>query len=118
MNRLILFLGLALLGSTAQANDYLRDQAEVENLLKGATLKGIYLRTQSDYSLEFGEDGKLRDGKDEDARWWVNELGQYCREWLSGPLAGNEGCMDLQREGSFIRLYFDGRQVAEGNLER
>lgn len=118
MIRSALFLSFALFGGSAMAADYLRDPAEVETLLKGATLHGTYLRTQSEYVLEFGADGLLRDGKEEGARWWVNELGQYCREWLTGPLAGNEGCMDLQREGQFVRLYFEGRQVAEGSLQR
>lgn len=107
-----------LLAGTALADDYLRDPVKVEALLKGATLEGTYLRTQSGYRLVFREDGTLEDAREAGARWWVNDKGQYCREWLSGPLAGNAGCMDLRFEGERIQLFFDGRQVAEGLLQR
>lgn len=107
-----------LLAAQVHAGDYLRDPVEVEALLKGATLDGTYLRTNSDYRLVFREDGTLEDARESGARWWVSELGQYCREWLSGPLAGNEGCMDLQFEDGQLRMFFDGRPVAEGVLQR
>ncbi len=115
LRKLFVLLPLMLTGN-ALAGEYLRDQAEVEALLKGATLDGTYLRTHSDYRLVFRADGTLEDGREAGARWWVSEQGQYCREWLSGPLAGNEGCMDLRLDDGRIQLFFDGRQVADGVL--
>lgn len=107
-----------LFAGTVLADDYLRDPVEVEALLKGATLDGTYLRTNTDYQLVFRDDGTLDDGREAGARWWVSEQGQYCREWLTGPLAGNEGCMDLKLEDGRLRMFFDGRPVAEGVLQR
>ncbi|MDX9741845.1 MAG: hypothetical protein RBT81_11800 [Gammaproteobacteria bacterium] len=118
MSRLIMFPVLALLAGTAVAEDYLRNKAEVETLLSGATLNGIYLRSQSAYTLEFRADGTLMDKNGAGARWWVNDSGQYCREWLSGRLAGNKACMDLARDGQRITIYSNGKKVAEGELAR
>lgn len=118
MSRLLTLMTLALLAGTAAAEDYLRNKAEVETLLRGATLHGVYLRTQSAYTLEFRADGTLVDKNGAGARWWVNDSGQYCREWLSGQLAGNQACMDLARNGQRITLYSNGKKVAEGELSR
>lgn len=118
MTRLLTLLTLTLLAGAAVAADYLRDKAEVEALLSGATLHGVYLRTQSAYTLEFCADGTLMDKDGAGARWWVNETGQYCREWLSGRLSGNRACMDLAREGRRIAIYSNGNKVAVGELVR
>ncbi len=113
------FLVLTTLGTgMASAQDYLRDRAEVETMLSGATLTGVYLRSQSHYVLNFSPDGTLVDAGGAEARWWVNDSGQYCREWSSGRLAGNHACMDLVREGDGIGIYSDGNRVAEGRLAR
>lgn len=113
-------ISLLLLFSFGQAfaGEALRDPQAVEVLLKGATLQGVYLRTGSAYTLEFREDGQLVDGRGAAARWWVNDQGQYCREWLSGQLAGNRACMDIRQEGRHIQLYSAGKRVAEGELLR
>jgi hypothetical protein len=118
MPRLLLLLTLTLLAGTAAAEDFMRNKTEVEALLSGATLHGVYLRTQSAYTLEFRADGMLVDKDGAGARWWVSETGQYCREWLSGRLAGNQACMDLVRAGQRITLYSNGKKVAEGELSR
>ncbi|GAB4302162.1 MAG: hypothetical protein Kow0096_23510 [Thiohalomonadaceae bacterium] len=118
MPRLLTLMALALLAGAAAAEDYLRNKAEVEALLSGATLNGVYLRTQSAYTLEFRADGTLVDKNGAGARWWVNDSGQYCREWLSGRLAGNQACMDLAREGQRVVVYSNGKKVAEGELVR
>ena len=111
-------LTLALLAGAASAQDYLRDQTEVRALLEGATLSGVYLRSQSPYTLEFRADGSLVDQRGESARWWVSDTGQYCREWLTGRLAGNKACMDLVLDGNRIHMYSNGNRVAEGELSR
>lgn len=118
MSRLLTLMTLALLAGSAAAEDYLRNKAEVEALLRGATLHGVYLRTQSAYTLEFRTDGTLVDKNGAGARWWVNDSGQYCREWRSGQLAGNQACMDLARAGQRITFYSNGKKVAEGALSR
>lgn len=105
-------------GATANAADYLRDRAEVEALLTGATLKGTYLRTGSPYTLEFRADGALIKGSGGNGRWWVNSQGQYCREWLSGRLQGNQACLDLALEGDTLAIYSRDKRVAEGRLVR
>lgn len=114
---LCLLLPLLVIGQ-AQAQEFLRDKAEIEALLAGATLHGVYLRTGSAYALTFGKEGVLAGEQHAGARWWVNEQGQYCREWLSGPLAGNEACMDVALSDGQILLFSNGRRVAEGILQR
>ncbi len=118
MIRLLTLMALTLLAGSAAAGDYLHNKAEVEALLSGATLNGIYLRTQSAYTLEFRADGTLADKSGAAARWWVSDSGQYCREWLSGRLAGNKACMELMRDGNRIAIYSGGKKVAEGELSR
>ena len=118
MFRKIFVVMFMLLAAQAHAGDYLRDPVEVEALLKGATLDGTYLRTNSDYRLVFREDGTLEDARESGARWWVTEQGQYCREWLNGPLAGNEACMDVALDGERVLLFSNGSRVAEGELQR
>ncbi|SCZ52129.1 hypothetical protein [Thiohalomonas denitrificans] len=116
--RAILFW-LVLLGcsSTVHGADYLRDKSEVRSLLEGQILQGTYLRTGSAYTLEFAEDGTLRNSSGAEGRWWVNDQGQYCREWLSGRLKGNKACLDLMAEDDGgIAIYSRGKRVAEGLL--
>jgi hypothetical protein len=105
-------------GGGVYAQDFLRDPAEVQALLSGTTLSGVYLRSNSPYTLEFRPDGTLVDAHGASARWWVDEDGRYCREWTSGRLAGNRACMDLVLEGNRIHMYSSGNRVAEGELSR
>lgn len=114
--RVVIVSAVMVLAGVAAAQDFMRDKAEVETMLKGATLTGVYLRTQSRYVLKFGQDGTLADTSGARARWWVSDTGQYCREWLTGRLAGNSACMDLVRDGDRISIYSNGIKVAEGEL--
>ena len=116
--RFVILAGAMAFVGTAAAQDFMRDKAEVEAMLKGATLTGVYLRTQSRYALKFGENGTLADTSGAGARWWVSDTGQYCREWLTGRLAGNSACMDLVRDGDRISIYSNGIKVAEGELSQ
>lgn len=108
----------AALNGVAVAQDFLNDQAQVQALLSGAILTGTYLRTNSPYELEFRADGSLVNQRGESARWWVNDSGQYCREWIDGRLAGNEACMKITHDDNRISIYSGGRKVAEGELNR
>jgi hypothetical protein len=101
----------------ASAADYLRERDTVESMLSGARLQGTYLRTQSPYTLDFRTDGTLVNTTGEQGRWWVNEQGQYCREWLTGRLQGNKACLDLTVEGDTVAVHSAGKRVAEGRLE-
>ncbi|HRP74082.1 MAG TPA: hypothetical protein PK725_00875 [Rhodocyclaceae bacterium] len=116
--RVVIVSAAMVMAGVAAAQDFMRNKAEVEAMLKGATLTGVYLRTQSRYVLKFGEDGMLVDTSGAGARWWVSDVGQYCREWLTGNLAGNSACMDLVRDGDHISIYSNGNKVAEGELSR
>ncbi len=98
----------------SMAQDFVTDRAEVEKLLTGATFIGVYLRTESAYTLKFGTDGTLTDSNGAKARWWVDEQARYCREWLDGALKGNTGCMNVEVEDGQVALYSDGRKVVEG----
>lgn len=102
----------------AMAQNFITDKAEVEKLLSGATFIGVYLRTESAYTLNFGADGKLTDASGANGRWWVDEQGQYCREWLDGKLKGNSGCMGVEFEDGQVALYSKGNKVSEGILTR
>jgi hypothetical protein len=110
----------ALMLCTAEivAAEYLTDPAEVDALLRGTVLHGTYLRTRSAYTLHFRADGTLINQRNETGRWWVNEEGQYCREWDTGRLAGNKACMSLIRDGGQIEFHSRGRKVAVGTLSR
>lgn len=111
-----LFTAVALTAAagSVHAQGFLSDRAEVEQLLSGATLIGVYLRTETAYTLKFGTDGTLTDASGATARWWVDEEGRYCREWLDGKLKGNRGCMNVELEDGQVALYSDGRKVVEG----
>lgn len=106
-------LGLA---HPALAGDYVDDKGAVESLLKGKTLKGVYLRTKSPYLLRFGTDGSLVNQVGAKGRWWGNNKGQYCREWKSGKLKGNKACMDMKATAEGVAIYHRGKKVAEGRL--
>ncbi|HRP66142.1 MAG TPA: hypothetical protein PLF79_08725 [Thauera sp.] len=98
------------------AQDFITSKAEVEQLLSGATLIGVYLRTETAYTLKFGTDGTLTDTTGAKARWWVDEEARYCREWLDGKLKGNTGCMNVELADGQIALYSEGKKVVEGIL--
>lgn len=115
---LILIIPILFITSTASAADYLRNHAEVHAMLNGSRLEGIYLRTNSPYSLSFHKDGTLVNQKGERGRWWVNQLGQYCRVWATGQLKGHWTCLDLARENNQIAIYSSDKKVAEGILVR
>ena len=98
----------------ALAQNFITDKAQVETLLTGATFIGVYLRTESAYTLKFGTDGTLTDTTGAKARWWVDDQARYCREWLDGKLKGNIGCMNVELEDGQVALYSDGKKVVEG----
>lgn len=105
---------LAAFTAPALAQDYLSNKTEVEELLSGNTFIGIYLRTESAFTLNFAADGKLTDAAGANGRWWVDDEGRYCREWLDGRLKGNSGCMHLELEDGQLAMYSNGKKVVEG----
>ena len=94
------------------------EQLQLEQLLSGAKLEGIYLRTRSSYTLIFDADGSLKNQRGETGRWWVNPQGQYCRLWETGKLKGHQACLDLIVESEGVSIYSRGKRVAEGELKR
>ncbi len=113
---LVAGVALSAVASAAMAQNFISTKAEAEQLLNGATLVGIYLRTESAYTLKFATDGSLTDTTGAKARWWIDDQGRYCREWLDGKLAGNKGCMNIEFEDGQVALYSEGRKVVEGIL--
>lgn len=111
---LLATLAFAAASGSALAQNFITDKAEVEKLLTGATFIGVYLRTESAYTLKFGTDGTLTDTTGAKARWWVDQQGRYCREWLDGKLKGNTGCMNVELEDGQVALYSEGKKVVEG----
>ena len=113
---LVAGVALSAVASAAMAQNFISTKAEAEQLLNGATLVGIYLRTESAYTLKFATDGSLTDTTGAKARWRIDDQGRYCREWLDGKLAGNKGCMNIEFEDGQVALYSEGRKVVEGIL--
>ena len=113
---LVAGVALSAVASAAMAQNFISTKAEAEQLLNGATLVGIYLRTESAYTLKFATAGSLTDTTGAKARWWIDDQGRYCREWLDGKLAGNKGCMNIEFEDGQVALYSEGRKVVEGIL--
>ena len=111
---LLATLAFAAASGSAMAQSFMTDKVEVEKLLTGATFIGVYLRTETAYTLKFGTDGTLTDTTGAKARWWVDEQGRYCREWLDGKLKGNTGCMNVELKDGQVALYSDGKKVVEG----
>ena len=70
---LLAAVALATASTGALAQNFMKDKAEVEKLLTGATFIGVYLRTESAYTLQFGTDGTLTDTTGAKARWWVDD---------------------------------------------
>ena len=66
---LLVAVALSAASGLATAQNFISTKAEAEQLLKGATLIGIYLRTESAYTLKFGTDGSLTDTGGAKARW-------------------------------------------------
>ncbi|MEO5336505.1 MAG: hypothetical protein H7841_06390 [Magnetospirillum sp. WYHS-4] len=107
----------ALPAAAQEVPQALREKTKVEGLLKGRTLEGTYLRTGSPYRLVFGADGGLVNQEGAQGRWWVDDQGQYCREWTSGALQGNRACLGVaQAVDGGIAFLHEGRKVAEGRL--
>lgn len=111
---LAMALALSTMSAGAMAQNFVTSKAEVEQLLSGATFIGVYLRTESAYTLKFGTDGTLTDTTGAKARWWVDDEARYCREWLDGKLKGNTGCMNVGLEDGQVALYSEGKKVVEG----
>ena len=110
-------VALSAMSGAAVAQNFISNKAEAEQLLEGATLIGIYLRTETAYTLKFGTDGSLTDASGAKARWWIDDQGRYCREWLDGKLAGIKGCLIIEFEVGQVALYSEGRKVVEGKLK-
>ena len=113
---LVAALALSTMAGGVLAQNFMTDKAAVEKLLTGATFIGVYLRTESAYTLKFGTDGTLTDTTGAKARWWVDDQARYCREWLDGKLKGNTGCMNVEFEDGQVALYSEGKKVVEGVL--
>lgn len=93
-------------------------QAELKEKLSGATFIGTYLRDGSPYVMEFGADGQLRDNRQRSGRWWINEKGEYCREWTSGPHSGSASCLEILVHGARMALYSGNERLMDGELKR
>ncbi|MET0087938.1 MAG: hypothetical protein ABW082_15640 [Sedimenticola sp.] len=115
-SRILPSLVLALCAVQLNAGGFMDNPAEVTAMLTGKQLQGTYLRTQSPYSLHFKADGTLVNQRDEKGKWWINEQGQYCREWFTGRLTGNRSCMNLAMEDGVLVFYSKQKRVATGNL--
>jgi len=111
---LLATLAFTAVSGNALAQNFITDKAQVEKLLTGATFIGVYLRTESAYTLKFDTDGTLTDTTGAKARWWVDDQARYCREWLDGKLKGNTGCMNVELEDGQVALYSEGKKVVEG----
>ena len=102
--------------SLLYAADYLDNEVEVRKMLSGHKLNGLYLRTQTAYSLQFNKDGSLINQNGEQGHWWVSKQGQYCRKWETGRLKGHQTCLELVRETDGIAIYSKNKKVAVGKL--
>jgi hypothetical protein len=98
-----------------QASAY---KAEIEAALTGAAFSGSYVRDGSPYTLHFDADGKLTDNRGGEGRWWVNDEGEYCREWSTGPLAGSNACLEVLIHGKRMAVYSGNERVLDGMLVR
>ena len=88
----------------------------LESRLAGATFQGIYIRAGTPYTMNFGRDGSLADSAGRTGRWWVDDEGQYCREWADGPMAGVETCMEVIFHLGKVAIYSGDDKVLEGEI--
>ncbi|MGF1547558.1 MAG: hypothetical protein ACFCUG_09530 [Thiotrichales bacterium] len=93
-------------------------QAMLTESLAGATFSGTYLRAGSPYSMNFHADGRLSDSAKRSGRWWVDEAGDYCREWTDGPMAGVPACMKWVVNAGRVEIFSGADKVLEGELIR
>lgn len=93
-------------------------KAELEKALGGSVFTGTYMRDNSPYVLEFGEDGSLKDNHAGEGRWWVSDDAEYCREWSAGPLAGTSVCLEIIVHGKRMAVYQGNDKVLDGELVR
>ncbi len=110
--------GVLLLGgaSLAQADASSSAANELKTTLSGATFSGTYLRAGTPYTMAFGEDGRLSDSAGREGRWWVDESGDYCREWETGPMAGVTTCMEVIIHMGRVAIYSGDEKMLEGEL--
>jgi hypothetical protein len=113
--RLAILAGV-LAAMPALADGVIADAREVDALLRGKTLEGVYLRTASPYRLVFGKDGKLINQDGSEGRWWIDDQARYCREWTTGALQGNKACLGVARAPKGIAILHGDKVVAEGTL--
>lgn len=92
------------------------EASPLEARLSGKVLVGTYTRDGSPYVLEFRSDKTLVDNRGGEGRWWIDDKGDYCREWASGPLAGNSGCYEILVHGARVAIYADDAKVIDGEL--
>lgn len=92
------------------------EASPLEARLSGKVLMGTYIRDGSPYVLEFRSDKTLVDNRGGAGRWWIDDKGDYCREWTSGPLAGNSGCYEILVHGARVAIYADDTKVIDGEL--
>lgn len=111
--------GAALAAEPAAGDDARQAyKAEVEAALSGSVFTGTYARDNSPYVLEFGADGTLKDNRAGEGRWWVNDDGEYCREWSTGPLAGTSACLEVIVHGKRMAVYSGNDKVLDGAIVR
>ncbi len=84
--------------------------------LSGRVFVGTYMRDGSPYVLDFRADGTLTDNRNAKGRWWIDDNGDYCREWETGPLAGNSGCYEILVHGARVAIYAGDDKVLDGEL--
>jgi hypothetical protein len=86
--------------------------------LAGASFQGLYIRAGTPYTMDFGRDGSLSDSAGRTGRWWIDDQGQYCREWQDGPMAGVETCMEVIFHLGKVAIYSGEDKVLEGEIVR
>ena len=91
-------------------------KARLTASLAGATFAGTYLRAGTPYSMNFHADGRLSDSAKRNGRWWVDEGGNYCREWTDGPMAGVPACMKWVVNAGRVEIFSGEDKVLEGEL--
>jgi len=66
------------------SNEQVLTEAELEALLAGKTVKGIYLDNKTAFIRHYAEDGNVRESvKNEthEGKWFIDKKGQRCVIW-------------------------------------
>ena len=103
-------LGLGIIGLISLSvilgftEDQVLTEDELQALLAGKMVKGIYIDNKNAFIRQYSEDGRVRENMDnikQDGKWFIDKKGQHCVIW-SGK---EKKCRVLVKDGETYKEF-------------